>query len=321
MCDVGTQNLETNFAQNLVGTRPLHMPLELFKQIVDQTAKYFPNTKLGYAFTEPLVYKHLFESLKYANDKGLFTSITTNALTLKQKAKELVEGGCNEVYISLDGTEKIHNEIRGNSKSFQKAIEGIKALNEYENPPKISIFCVVTEWNIGSLVEFAQFFKNLPIEKIGFLHTNYTTQEQADKHNLIYGNLYPATDSNLDEIDLSKFNLTDLWAELNDLKNLDLPFGLEFSPEIADLDGVRKFYLNPEKKWGKQCNDAFSNIMIKSDGSVIPAHGRCYNLKVGNLYDQNLKQIWNSDLLGQFRKDLIQAGGLFPACTRCCSSF
>ena len=56
MCDVGTANLETNFAQNLVGSQPLNMPIELFKKIADQTAQYYPNAKLGYAFTEPLVY-------------------------------------------------------------------------------------------------------------------------------------------------------------------------------------------------------------------------------------------------------------------------
>ena len=33
MCDVGTNNKETNFAQNLVGTHPLNMPLELIKKL------------------------------------------------------------------------------------------------------------------------------------------------------------------------------------------------------------------------------------------------------------------------------------------------
>ena len=45
MCDVGTANLETNFAQNLVGSHPLNMPIELFKKIVDQTAATYPKAK------------------------------------------------------------------------------------------------------------------------------------------------------------------------------------------------------------------------------------------------------------------------------------
>ena len=90
MCDVGTKTLETNFAQNLIGTHPLNMPLDLIKEIIDQTAHYYPKAKLGYAFTEPLVYPHLEQSLLHAKSKNIKTSITTNALTLKQNASKLV---------------------------------------------------------------------------------------------------------------------------------------------------------------------------------------------------------------------------------------
>ena len=86
MCDVGTQYSNSNFYTNLVGTSPLNMPIELIKKIIDQTAKYYPKVKLGYAFTEPLIYPHLIESLKYANQKNIYTTITTNGLTLKKEA-------------------------------------------------------------------------------------------------------------------------------------------------------------------------------------------------------------------------------------------
>ncbi|WP_433991508.1 hypothetical protein U8527_03300 [Kordia algicida OT-1] len=52
MCDVGTKSLDTNFAQNLVGTHPINMPLPLIEKIIDQMAEYYPISKLGYAFTE-----------------------------------------------------------------------------------------------------------------------------------------------------------------------------------------------------------------------------------------------------------------------------
>jgi MoaA/NifB/PqqE/SkfB family radical SAM enzyme len=140
MCDVGTANLETNFAQNLVGSHPLNMPLDLFKKIVDQTAEFFPKAKIGYAFTEPLVYPHLKESLIYAKEKGLYTSVTTNALNLKRKSQDLIDGKVNELFISIDGLQETHNYIRGNEQSFQKAIEGIQHLSTYENAPKFLFF-------------------------------------------------------------------------------------------------------------------------------------------------------------------------------------
>lgn len=321
MCDVGTNTLDTNFAQNLIGTHPLNMPLELIKEIIDQTAHYYPTAKLGYAFTEPLVYPHLEASLQYAKSKKIKTAITTNALTLKQNAKKLVDGGLNELFISLDGPEEIHNQIRGHQKSFQKAIEGIEAIWQLNPKQEISIFCVITEWNIGHLKAFADFFKNYPLKKLGFMHTNFTPQSVADNHNLIWGNSYSATASNVEEITIDKYDLELLWKEIQDIKKDDYPFQVSFSPEIKTKEKLFEFYLQPEKIIGKICNDVFSNIMIKSDGSVIPAHGRCYNLKLGNIYNESLKQIWNANVLKQFRSDLIQNGGLLPACSRCCSAF
>lgn len=319
MCDVGTANLETNFAQNLVGSRPLNMPLTLFKTIVDQAAEYWPDVKLGYAFTEPLVYPDLKESLMYANDKGLFTSLTTNALNLKRKATDLVEAGLNELNISLDGLEKTHNYIRGNNRSFQKAIEGIEFITSLSGAPSVSVFCVITEWNFEELAEFTEFFRELPIKQIGFMHPNFVTEEMASVHNAMYGNYYPATHSNVEETDMSKVDLVKLQAQITTIKSTKFPYTVSFSPELSTAEELEKFYLRPMEKTGKNCSDVFRNIMIKTDGTAIPAHGRCYNLQVGNVYNDDLKTIWKSPVLRKLRSDLNKAGGLFTGCNRCCS--
>ncbi|MBQ4821780.1 radical SAM protein [Aquimarina sp. MMG016] len=321
MCDVGTKTMETNFAQNLVGTHPINMPLELIQKTIDQMAAYYPKSKLGYAFTEPLVYPHLEVSLQYAKSKQIKTSITTNALTLKQKASTLINGGLDSLFISLDGPQDIHNEIRGHKKSFQKAVEGIEEVLNLRPELPISVFCVITEWNIGYLKEFADFFKNYPLTQLGFMHTNFTPQYVADTHNELWANIYPATASNVEEVNIENFDLELLLKEINEIKNNNYPFPITFSPEIMSKEKLNEFYHKPEKIIGKMCNDIFTNIMIKSDGSVIPAHGRCYNLTLGNLYDTSLKKIWNSKVLNKFRSDLKNNDGLLPACSRCCSAF
>ncbi|MEI6766398.1 MAG: radical SAM protein [Bacteroidota bacterium] len=321
MCDVGTKSNETIFAQNLMGTEPLNMPSELIRKVIDQTAQHFPKAKLGYAFTEPLIYPHLEESLQYAFKKNIKTAVTTNALTLKQNAAKLVSGNLGELYISLDGPQKIHNEIRGNQQSFQKAIEGIDEIYRLNPSLPISIFCVITEWNIGHLNEFARFFKDYPIQTMGFMHTNFTPQSVADHHNTLWGNAYKATSSNVDFTTINNYNLELLWEEIQQLKSLNCNFPVTFSPEIATKEKLVEFYKNPEIKIGKSCSNIFATIMIKSDGSVIPAHGRCYNLQIGNLYSDNLKEIWHSKVLARFRSDLMKNEGLLPACSRCCSAF
>lgn len=321
MCDVGTKNQGTNFAVNLVGTNPLNMPLDLIKKVFDQTAAHYPKAKIGYGFTEPLIYPHLEESLSYARHKKLFTSITTNALNLKQKADGILSAGVDEIFISLDGLEENHNFIRGHKSSFQRAIAGMEKIFERENHPNVSVFCVITNWNQHELKDFADYFARFPIKTLGFMHTNYTLQDTADRHNLIYGNQYPATASNIDEFDPDTIDVVALEKELAKVTAGKYPFELVISPNHTSLEQLEVFYKKPEVLIGKSCKDVFRNIMIKSDGTVIPAHGRCYNLTIGNLHDQDLKSIWNSAIMSKFRKDITKAGGLFPGCSRCCSAF
>lgn len=319
MCDIGTQNLETNFAVNLVGTHPLHMPLELFEKVVDQTKKHFPSTKLGYAFTEPLVYKHLEESLAYANKAGLFTAITTNALNLRQKSDILASNGLNELFISLDGPEDIHNQIRGHKSSHQRALEGIEALQTKSNIP-ISVFCVITEWNIGHLERFLKDLSGFDLKHVGFLHANFITEELAEIHNKRFKNDFNATFSNVEEVNFDAYNLQQLRVELEAISDQKYPFETSITPNISNQEDLNRYYFEPTKKVGKSCFDVFNNLMIKSDGSVIPAHGRCYNVSVGNIYDADLPTIWNSNGMKKIRKTLLKEGGLMPACQRCCSA-
>lgn len=321
MCDVGVGFTKSNFYRNLAGTMPRDMPMELLASIISQAAKFFPGIKLGYAFTEPLLYPHLIPSLHLAENKGLFTAVTTNALTLKEVSGDLARAGLNDIFISLDGPEKVHNMIRGHKKAFQRAMEGIEALLSEQGRPGISVFCVITEWNIGHLEEFVDLFREIPLKQLSFMHTNFTTRDLVEEHNRAYGRQYPATVSCVEKIDLSRMHLDILMDEIRTIDSTSPPFPVTFSPEIRSIDQLKIFYRKPEKMIGKTCYDAFRNIMIKTDGSVIPAHGRCYNITVGHLNRQSLREIWNSRALGQFRKDLIRAGGLFPACARCCSAF
>ena len=319
MCDVGTKSLDTNFAVNLVGTSPLHMPMELFQKIADQTKKYYPKTKLGYAFTEPLVYKHLEESLSYADSLDLFTSVTTNALNLRQKAEGLIKGGLNELYISLDGPQDIHNEIRGHKSSHQRALEGIEKMQSLSNVP-ISVFCVITEWNIGHLRSFLKELEGFNLKQIGFMHSNFITSNVATSHNAIFGDKYFATPSNVDEVNFEAYDLQLLHEELTQILSEKSKTAVTLSPHVVEKSELYKYYFEPQKKVGKSCLDVFNNLMIKSDGTVIPAHGRCFNLPVGNIHSEDLKSIWNANKLSELREKLNQNGGLLTACSRCCSA-
>ena len=321
MCDVGLGNADTVFYTNLMGASPVNMPLALVERIVEQAAACWPGVKIGFAFTEPLIYPHLFEAIAMARARGLWTAVTTNGLQLDRKADALAAAGADEVFVSLDGPEDVHNHIRRHPRGFERAFAGLDALARIAHGPRCAVFCVITEWNVGRLVEFAGLFRHMPLRKLGFMHALFTPQALADAHNVTYGTRYPATASNLGAHDATRIDFDRLAAELSDLREAAFEYPIVFSPDLRTPAELRRFYLEPAVPMGQRCGDVDRTLMIKSDGSTVPAHGRCYNLDAGNVCEQSLDAIWRGTVLEQFRDDLRAAGGLLPACSRCCSAF
>lgn len=321
MCDVGLGNTETVFGRNLTGTRPMNMPLELLQSIVDQLATSWRSTRLGFAFTEPLIWPPLVDAVTYAHNRGISSAITTNGLTLDSLADPLSEAGLEDIFLSLDGTADVHDKIRGRQGSFDRAMQGVERMISQPKRPRISIFCVITPWNIESLEPFLKEMAEFPLETVGFMHTNFTTQKIADTHNARWGETYPATQSNIGPFDPEEMDLPKLLQAITSLKSIEAPFKVSCSPELTTLEALERFYRHPEVKIGSSCGDIDRTIMVKSDGRVIPCHGRCYDLTVGNANDQTLTEIWNAKAVAELRRALTSNGGLLPACSRCCSAF
>jgi Fe-coproporphyrin III synthase len=321
MCDVGLGNTETTFYTNLMGTRPINMPLPLFERIVDQAATHWPAVKVGFAFTEPLIYPHLFDAVALAHARGLHTAVTTNGLQLDTKGERLADAGVDEIFVSLDGPADAHDRIRGHAGAFARAFKGLQALTRRPDGPRCSVFCVITEWNAGRLVEMAEAFHGVGLRKLGFMHALFTPQSLADAHNTVFGDVYPATASNLGEHDAARMDFDALAGEIARLRSGDFGFPIVFSPDLHSAADLRTFYLDPATPMGRACHDVNRTLMIKSDGSTVPAHGRCYNLNAGNVYERTLPEIWHGAALTRLRHDLDAAGGLLPACSRCCSAF
>ena len=217
MCDVGTANAETNFGANLMGSKTKSMPWELFQEVVDQTAALWPGTRVCFVYTEPLAWSPLGRALAYASQNGLPTSVTTNGLLLPRRARDLADGVCRRLNVSLDGPEPIHDRIRRREGSYARAVEGIKALAGLPNPPEISVFCTITEWNVGSLAAFMRAMNALPLKEVGLMHNNFVTREQADDHNARYGADWHATASNVFESDPGHIDLDLLSGELREI--------------------------------------------------------------------------------------------------------
>ncbi len=77
---------------------------------------------------EPLLHPGLFGLLGEARQRGMTAAVLTNGTLIgRDEARRLKAAGVLYVQVSLDGTEKTHDKIRGRG-SFEQACQGIAAL-------------------------------------------------------------------------------------------------------------------------------------------------------------------------------------------------
>lgn len=103
---------------------------------------------------EPLVHKRIYDFIALAHQLGLYTSIGTNGVLITEEAaKKLKEVGLDKAIVSIDGTEKAHNAIRGEG-NYKKTIDGIKNLEK--NSIKVRINAVIMKSNMEDVIELAR---------------------------------------------------------------------------------------------------------------------------------------------------------------------
>lgn len=321
MCDVGTGNSETNFGANLVGAKTRSMPIDLFRRIADSVADFCPNAHLAFAFTEPLAWRPIGEALALARERGLQSSVTTNGLLLMRHLDDLAHGQCRNLAVSLDGPEAVHDRIRRHPGSYAHAVAGIEALAAKPGAPDIGVYCAITELNVGSLRPFLQEMSRLPLKRVGFLHNCFVTADQAERHNAVYDGLLHATPSNVFLADPGRIDLELLAAELQEIERTTYPFPVLIQPHLTSPAALETYYRRPETPVGRVCHDVSRMLMIDADGEAIPVHGRCFRFPIGNIRKRSLASLWYDKQLSELRRTLRRAGGLLPACTRCCSGF
>lgn len=131
--------------------RQRELNTEEVKMILDQLAS-FGVRHFQITGGEPLLREDFIEVLNYAGTKGVSTSFASNGYYINEdRAKLISKAKVTLGQISIDGTKDIHNSIRKNPESFDRAINAIKYLKAYSSC-KIGVATTVMPQNINSLV-------------------------------------------------------------------------------------------------------------------------------------------------------------------------
>ena len=262
-------------------TRPIGM-LEpaFFKSTID--AVYQELIYLTFYFQgEPYLNPNFLEMVKYASEKGIYTSTSTNAHYLnEEQSAKTVESKLDRLIISIDGTTQETYEQYRIGGSLQKVIDGTKHIIAAKKrlkskTPHIVFQFLVVKPNEHQLNDVQLLAKKLGVDEVVF--------KTAQVYNFENGNpLIP------DNIKYSRYK-----------KNSDGTYS------------IKNTLLN-------QCWRMWSSCVVTWDGVVVPC---CFDKdakhQLGDLKQQSFKELWNSEKYQNFRQSILKSRQEIDICKNC----
>jgi MoaA/NifB/PqqE/SkfB family radical SAM enzyme len=313
MCHV--VHAQDDTAERLRAVRDI--PLGLAKSIIDQLAE--TGTYVCLSGGEPLLYRELPALISHARERGVVTTMATNATRLEERAEELVTSGLKIATISLLGPRDVHNETTCIPDAFERLAAGIRALDRVKREhgsvtPITIINCPMTDLNARRLNEVADIVSEWPIAAVNFQHMWFKPASAVEQQEACHaGLLEEGAFAEMGDADEAEVDVDSLATEVEALLRRRGAQPAVVYPDLGRQE-MCQYYLEPTAQVGPDravCLWLFT--MIHPNGEVSP----CEGFNAGNLNDQTLMEIWNGEKLRRFRRTLRDAGTL-PVCHRCC---
>lgn len=258
----------------------------------------------GEALLNPL----FFDFCRILKNEGIKICLLSTGLTMKQHAKNIVEL-VDELIISIDGDEEMHNTIRNIPGAFNKMKAGIQTIRSIDSSYRITGRCVIHKLNFRIWPAIIETAHAIGLNQISFL--------PADVSSNAFNREMPWDADRQADVQISKEEINELQIITDDLvkhyrKYFDNRFIAESPVKIqkigsyyAALHGIEPF---PYKK----CNAPWVSVVVEADGKVRPCF---FHNEIGNIRETALDQILNGEKGISFRKELDMNTN--ETCIRC----
>jgi MoaA/NifB/PqqE/SkfB family radical SAM enzyme len=223
--------------------------------------------------------------------------LLSTGLALKKNVEQILRW-IDEVIVSLDGNEEIHDRIRNIPQAFQKLKEGVRAIKTIEPGFKITGRSVIHRLNFrywSSIIESA---KEIGLDQISFLPADVSSH--AFNREILW------SEPRQHEILPDEAELPELKSIIENILS-DHQHDMESRLIAESPEKLRKIYTyyaafyqhNPFPY--KKCNAPWVSTVIEADGTVRPCF---FHPPMGNIKQNSLDKILNSVESIRFRKQL-----------------
>ncbi|MBI3948763.1 MAG: radical SAM protein [Armatimonadetes bacterium] len=299
------------------------LPLDAWQSVVDEVAPFRPYITLTGG--EPLLYPSLPALVHHIKKRGLLCTLITNGTLLARHAAALMENPPDIVAISLDGPRDIHDGVRGRPGTFERAAEGIRALQSLKEQqrrkaPLITVNCSITRYSYPHIDEMAGVAHELAADSLHYQFEWSLTPRMAAAHNRQFGQHHPFSLEERGGYDPPPVDPAEVVEKVRRARRQVAPANgrmfVLFHPDLEDPE-VHRWFADPHH-WVRRRPPACAwfNTAVLPNGDVEP----CPGFICGNVTRAPFLEIWNGAPMREHRRRLAEAGA-FPICVRCCAFF
>lgn len=251
---------------------------------------------------------------------GLKIAVTTNGIDLNESLSELLETGIDELWVSFEGSSRIHDQIRGEEGQFHNILKTL-TINKKEikkrNKSGFTLYAtsVITPLNYEFLSDLIIETKTVPIDCYCFTHINFIAEGVTGRHNKALPeypiNPYP---SMCQKILPKLINPYILWTSISnaETKAKELSKNFVVVPKMDYFLQLEDYYKRPCTYIAtERCYSAANSMEINYDGSIFVRAG-CCQISIGSIYDNTLFDLFHSLPLIKFRKEILSNGSWEP---------
>lgn len=246
---------------------------------------------------EALLNPNFFRFCEILKKEKIKISLLSTGLTLKKNAQQITKW-VDDVIVSLDGDEVMHNTIRNIPGAYEKMAEGIDAIKMINPDFRITCRTVIHQQNFRIWPQIIDSAKEAGIDQISFLPADVSSH--AFNREILWD------ENRQHEILPQQKDLPELKSIIDSLLiNYKTDFDTRYiaeSPEkiIKIYQYYAAFYGLNELPF-KKCNAPWVSTVIEADGTVRPCF---FHEAYGNIKSDSLENIINSKSAVNFRKEL-----------------
>jgi MoaA/NifB/PqqE/SkfB family radical SAM enzyme len=260
---------------------------------------------------EPLLHSRLEDLCRLLRSCDVQVTLLTTGLLLTKLAP-IVAREMDEVIVSLDGPEEVHDQVRRVKGAFRLVYEGVREVRRINPAMQFHGRSTVQKANHSVLRRTVAAAKALQFDSISFLALDATSQ--AFNRELVWPG------ERQSEVVLTRTQVDALDDEIDALlrenaEDLRSRFIRESEEKFRRIARRFREHLGELEPIAPQCNAPWVSAVLEVDGGVRPCF---FHPRIGTTHDNSLEEVINGADARSFRKSLKVDED--PICRRCVCS-